>query len=135
MKKVYFAGSIRGGRNDVKIYEEMINLLKEDFIVLTEHIGDVNLVSEVDKTEEYIYLRDKAWLDECDYVVAEVSTPSLGVGYELAYSESKGKKVICLYRPSPDKKLSAMVAGNKYFKVYEYNDASIIKEIKKELVD
>lgn len=135
MKKVFFAGSIRGGRQDIKIYEEMIRLLKEDFIVLTEHIADSELVSEQGRTEEYIYERDRQWLMECDFVVAEVSTPSIGVGYELAFAESKKKKVVCLYRVNSEKQLSAMVSGNKYFKVFEYKDASIIKQIKKELIN
>lgn len=135
MKKVYFAGSIRAGRQDIGIYKEMIRLLKEDFVVLTEHIADIKLDSEQGRTEEYIYERDRAWLMECDFVVAEVSTPSLGVGYELAFAESLKKKVICLYRVDSEKQLSAMVAGNKYFKIFEYKDASIIKEIRKELLN
>lgn len=135
MKKVYFAGSIRSGRDDIEIYKEMIRLLKENFIVLTEHIGDLSLTSEKDRTDEYIYERDKAWLLECDFVVAEVSTPSLGVGYELAFAESHKKKVICLHRKGAEKRLSAMIAGNKYFKVVEYQDANIINKIKDELCD
>lgn len=135
MKKVYFAGSIRGGRQDIAIYDEMIRLLKEDFIVLTEHIADPCLDSEKGRTEEYIYERDRAWLEECDFVVAEVSTPSLGVGYELAFAESLKKKIVCLFRVDSERKLSAMVAGNKYFKVFEYKDASIIKNVKKELLN
>jgi hypothetical protein len=33
------------------------------------------------KDERYIYERDMGWLRECDAVVAEVTQPSLGVGY------------------------------------------------------
>ena len=134
MKKVYFAGSIRGGREDIKIYEELINSLMKYFIVLTEHIADEKLANQKNKTDEYIYERDRAWIDECDFVVAEVSTPSLGVGYELGVAESLKKKVFCLYRTNSDKKLSAMIAGNKSFKIVEYNDASIINSIKNEML-
>jgi hypothetical protein len=56
-----------------------------------------------------------------DVVVAEVSTPSLGVGYELGQAESMGKRVLCLYCPQDGKKLSAMLVGNPRFTVLEYS--------------
>ena len=41
--KVYFAGSIRGGRVDAALYQKMINYIKKTDIVLTEHIGKSNM--------------------------------------------------------------------------------------------
>ena len=41
--KIYFAGSIRGGRADVGLYHRMIEYLKRDYVVLTEHVGDLSL--------------------------------------------------------------------------------------------
>ena len=38
-KKIYFAGSIRGGRVDANLYKEIIEYMKKDNIVLTEHVG------------------------------------------------------------------------------------------------
>lgn len=55
--------------------------------------------------------RDVALLRQCSVVVAEVTVPSLGVGYELGRAVAMGKQVLCLYRPQPDKLLSAMVRG------------------------
>ncbi len=105
MKKVYFAGSIRGGREDQDIYQQLIKKLSERFTVLTEHIGykDLTLSGEVVFKDEYIYKRDCNWIKECDFVVAEVSTPSLGVGYEVGLAESLNKKVYCLYRKNSEK--------------------------------
>ena len=42
---IYFAGSIRGGRGDQAIYEEIIDRLRRYGTVLTEHVGDVNLLA------------------------------------------------------------------------------------------
>lgn len=42
-KKVYFAGSIRGGRNDAKLYKEIISYINRTDKVLTDHIGDLSL--------------------------------------------------------------------------------------------
>lgn len=61
-----------------------------------------------------------AWLADSDLVVAEVSTPSLGVGYELARAESLGKPILCLYRNQDSRRLSAMVSGNPDTMVARY---------------
>lgn len=47
-KKIYFAGSIRGGRVDAALYQRMIGYIQKTDIVLTEHIGkpDLSLVSK-----------------------------------------------------------------------------------------
>lgn len=120
--KIYFAGSIRGGRDDQKLYLEVIAELGKYGAVLTEHIGDKALTGqgETTITDTYIFERDMAWVREADVIVAEVSTPSLGVGYELGQSESMGKPILCLSRQIEGKRLSAMVAGNAYVKISEY---------------
>ncbi len=45
-------------------------------------------------------------------VVAEATTPSLGVGYEVAKAESLNKNILCIYRSNKTKRLSAMLDGN-----------------------
>ncbi len=42
--KVYFAGSIRGGRSDAELYGRIISYIKKTDIVLTEHIGSKDIV-------------------------------------------------------------------------------------------
>ena len=120
-KKVYFAGSIRGGRDYAQFYTELISYIKsKNAIVLTEHIGDNNLLKqEKALTDKEIYLRDIAWLKECDIVIAECTKPSLGVGYELAYAEKLNKPVTVLYR-NKECNLSAMISGDEYFKIFSY---------------
>ncbi len=129
--KIYFAGAIRGGRDDGAIYLEFITLLQKYGTVLTEHIGSKTLsaLGEFEVTSEYIYNRDIDWIKECDVVVAEVTQPSLGVGYEIAKAEEWGKRILCLYRPSEGKRLSAMIQGSKHTNVKEYQNLSETKEI------
>ena len=85
MKRVYFAGSIRGGREDLALYAALIARLRERSEVLTEFIGESTLedIEAATMTDFDIYERDMALLHQADAVVAECSTPSLGVGYEL----------------------------------------------------
>ena len=42
--KIYFAGSIRGGRDDAQLYAQMIKTLQSYGKVFTEHVGDPNVI-------------------------------------------------------------------------------------------
>lgn len=121
MKKVYFAGSIRGGRADAELYGRVIRHIQKENIVLTEHIGDLSLskLEGVENSDVAIYEQDTAWLREADLLIAECTTPSLGVGYELAYAESHNIPVHIFYDKSRTR-LSAMLAGDKYFHIHPY---------------
>ena len=112
--KIYFAGSIRAGREDAAIYGKIISWLQSFGEVLTEHVGDSFLSQAGDDgpDDRFIYDRDMAWLESCDCIVAEVTTPSLGVGYELGWAVAMGKPALCMYRTTPGRTLSAMVAGS-----------------------
>lgn len=121
--KIYFAGSIRGGRGDVELYLKLIEHLAKYGKVLTEHLGNVNITASGEQLSmKEIYERDLAWLNESDIIVAEVSTPSLGVGYELGKAESLDIPILCLYRKVDGKTPSAMITGNKKFKISEYEN-------------
>ena len=120
--KVCFAGSIRGGRQDAELYQRIIRYIQQkNHIVLTEHVGDLSL-SKMESREDRdvaIYEQDTAWLRESDIVIAECTTPSLGVGYELAYAEKLGKPVHIFYDETRTN-LSAMIAGNANFYMHPY---------------
>ena len=120
MKKIYFAGSIRGGRVDADLYRRMIEFMQEGCVVLTEHVGSPHLnLMEQGKRDVEIYDQDTAWLRECDMVVAECTCPSLGVGYELAYAEKLGKPCHIFYDRRKTQ-LSAMLTGDPYFHIHPY---------------
>ena len=127
--KIYFAGAIRGGREDQELYLEIINYLKQYGEVLTEHVGDqsLNILGEKDNKDNFIYERDMEWLNKSDIIVAEVTTPSLGVGYEIGRAIEYEKKIICLYRKNSSNKLSAMISGSKKIHVLEYKDYEELK--------
>ncbi len=121
--KIYFGGSIRAGRDDQLIYHQLIQGLRGHGTVLTEHVGDPELTELGDDgpSDQMIYQRDMAWLAEASLMVAEVTIPSLGVGYEIGQAESRGIPVLCLYREQDGRKLSAMIAGNPNVTVTEYS--------------
>lgn len=113
---IYFAGAIRGGRQDASTYLKLISLLQTYGTVLTEHVGNEALLGqEKHLTEEEIFTRDMRWLEKTDLLIAEVTTPSLGVGYELSAAEGLHIPCLCLFSTQGQHSLSAMIAGNPYF--------------------
>ena len=120
--KIYFAGAIRGGRDETDIYNNIITYLSSKAEVLTEHVGSSKLmtIGETNRSDREIFMRDIEWLQSADLVIAEVTTPSLGVGYELGIAAKLKIPVLCLYRPIKGKRLSAMISGNEKFNCQAY---------------
>lgn len=129
--KIYFAGAISGGRGDVELYEQIIEYLKNYGEVLTEFIGASSLsgMGEANFSDKHIHDRDIKWLLSADVIVAEVTTPSLGVGYEIGRALENGKKILALYRNLKGKRISAMIKGAKGVTAKEYKNFNQIKEI------
>lgn len=127
--KIYFAGSIRGGRIDAALYRRMIEYMQQNHVVLTEHIGSPDLnVKEQGKRDVEIYDQDTAWLRESDILIGECTCPSLGVGYELAYAEKIGKPCHIFYDRTKTN-LSAMLTGNPYFHIHPYEKEADIYQL------
>ena len=128
---IYFAASIRGGRDDQEIYKQLIETLRSFGTVLTEHFGnkDIHASAGTGKDVHAIYTQDMNWVTAADVLVAEVTQPSLGVGYEIGRAEEMGKKILCLYRETPDRSLSAMIAGNPKLNVQTYASNDDVQKI------
>ena len=123
---IYFCGSIRGGRDLAATYEKMITLLGSYGKVLTEHLGSDEVIESKDRvlTDQEIHDRDLQWIVESDLLVAEVTVPSLGVGYEIGRAIEMGKPVLCLFQSGSEFTISAMIAGSdkvemKYYQTFE----------------
>ncbi|XP_069464979.1 5-hydroxymethyl-dUMP N-hydrolase isoform X2 [Ambystoma mexicanum] len=132
--QVYFCGSIRGGRQDRDLYARIVDKLREYGRVLTEHVASEGCSERGEDAirdgDKFIHDRDVQWLELTDVVIAEVTQPSLGVGYELGRAVAMKKKVLCLFRPSSGRCLSAMVRGaedGKRFFVKDYQEEDIEK--------
>lgn len=116
---IYFAGSIRGATFEGKeaCYWAIIDAIRERDILLSEHVA-VTGISEVLSDSE-IYLRDINWLANCHAVVAEVSAPSLGVGYEISVAVIFNRPILCLHKQGV--RVSAMITGNPLVTLRHYD--------------
>lgn len=124
LPSVYFSASIAGGRDHAHYYLPIVQAIKKHAHVLTEHFADPNLLNEREegKTDEFLYWRDIAWIETCDWFVADVTQPSLGVGYEIALAEQLRKKIVCLYYKKGARQLTAMVRGNHRLQIIDYEN-------------
>ncbi|MCP4311800.1 MAG: nucleoside 2-deoxyribosyltransferase [Bacteroidetes bacterium] len=122
--KFYFCGSIRGGRQLASDYQRIIEKLKQYGEVLTEHLGSDQEIETKERimNDDQIHDRDMDWVRESDLVVAEVTIPSLGVGYEIGRAIELGKPVLCLFRSNAGFYLSAMIAGSDGVTVVHYEN-------------
>ncbi|MEM2934185.1 MAG: nucleoside 2-deoxyribosyltransferase [Methanocellales archaeon] len=134
--KAYFAGAMKGGRKYLKEYKAIVKQLEEMNIdVLTQHVIDGAL--ELGLTKQQIFERDLKSLEKADFVVAEVSMPSLGVGYEICEALHLHKPTLCLCYEEID--LSTVINGNTSpkIRIHRYRSvqecASIIREFIREL--
>ena len=128
--KIYFAASIRGGREDQNKHNELIRILSSKVEVLTEHVGDssLNQTGEQNLSDKEIYQRDIEWLESADAVIAEVTNPSLGVGYELGIAEKLGKPILSLFNDADHNcNLSAMISGNHKITTFRYTNLNQAK--------
>jgi len=110
--KIYFACAIVSGRQDEAIYQKIVNALLEDGhdvpTALNAGPGWQTLEGSPEPSE--VYQRDLAWIDDSDALIAEVSTPSHGVGYEIGLALQLSKPVLCLHQKGL--KVSKMITGN-----------------------
>jgi hypothetical protein len=127
-RTIYFSGSISGGRRDVPLYRRIVAAMEADGHrvlagnVIADHIGDDGEPMEPGA----IFSRDLRWIDEADVLVAEISMPSIGVGYEIAAARYRNRiPVIALYRPAHTRRCTAMVAGDEAIRLIEYGDDSV----------
>jgi hypothetical protein len=118
---IYFSGSIRGAEPRKSWFQTLIKHLGKHGKVLTENSFDFSYEEEIKFDDRWIWDRDIMWLNEADVLVAEVTSPSLGVGYEIGKAEDLDKPILCLYLCN-EKKLSAMIGGSKYLKVVKYKE-------------
>jgi len=111
---IYFACSITGGREFEPVFQAITRaLLTDGHVVPTAHLADPEVMAlEAVVSPRQVYERDVSWIQACDALVAEVSTPSHGVGYEVAFALSLGKPVLCVYREGQP--VSKMLSGNPH---------------------
>lgn len=125
--KIYFSGSIYGGRQKLETYKKLINELKKYGDILDAEVADDNvLLDEEGKSDYDIFENLEQEINEADLIFAEFTVPSLGVGYEIGYADSHNKRIIGIYDKTVTPKISTMLRGNRRLKIIPYTDINEI---------
>lgn len=125
--KIYMSGSMYGGTQKIETYKILIKELKKYGEILNNNIADEEAIAKEEfQSDEEIYNELQGKLKIADLVFAEVTIPSLGVGYELGLANQFKKKMIAIYDQTITKKVSTMIRGNKKINLIPYSDISEI---------
>ena len=126
---VYCAAPIKG---DQKFHNYCLDIIKQ--VSSLGHTALSELNSEfkpaIPLTDSEIFSRDIKWIDKREIVIAEVSGPSLGVGFEIAYSIYKKKINVLALVNSEAQDVSAMVTGchSELLTIKKYADTEDLKK-------
>ncbi len=117
------------------MYTQIVKIIQLHATVLSELFADKTLTAHgTPKPSREIWEADLAMLASADAVIAEVTNPSLGVGYEIAKAEELKKPILCLYQPQADRNLSGMIGGSPYLKVIEYQTTTEVEPLLKKFI-
>ncbi len=128
---IFFTGSIRGGRENQPQYARIVKMLEKHGTVFSKHVADETLsqYGETNLTNAEILARELDALSTSDVVVAEVTTPSHGVGYFIARATLQGKKVVALHCGEYELKLSGIIQGDPGVELHIYKTDEDIERI------
>jgi hypothetical protein len=140
IKKIYFICAVAGGRDHAFVYQDIVDLIKAQGVeVLGETLANPNIESEnllnPLYTPSYVWKRDTDWVHQIDGVIAEVTQPSLGVGYIIALAESLQVPVLALFYKKSYRRLSPMVQGSPHIQAFEYASHAETEKIIKQFID
>jgi len=127
---IYCAGPIRGDVTYRKFYTDMIDYIESlGHTVLAEFSGKFS--STIPLTDKQTYKRDLKWIDGSKLMVAEISGPSLGVGFEIAYAIFQSKIPVLALCILDAQNISSMLAGcdSSLLSIKKYKNVDDMKNI------
>jgi len=98
--KIYFTASIVGRSQFKSHYEAIVNYLSKRHSIVANHIlkADHNKIINEKREDRLTFHKNlERWICSADCVIAEVSFPSISVGFEISLALSMGKPVLLLY--------------------------------------
>ena len=95
-----------------------------------------SLVLSIPLNDKQVYTRDIKWIDGSKIMIAEVSGPSLGVGFEISYALFVKKiPVLAVYQENAGQ-ISAMISGcnNKNLQLKKVSNIDDLTQVIKNFI-
>jgi nucleoside 2-deoxyribosyltransferase len=132
---IYCAGPIKGNTTYQDNYSEIVRIVESmGHTALSEKSSKFS--STILLSDKQIYTRDIKWIDGSKIVIAEVSGPSLGVGFEVSYALFVKKlPVLAVYHDQAGQ-ISSMITGctNPLLQIKKYSNIDDLTSIIKKFV-
>jgi len=132
---IYCAGPIRGDVTYQKFFTKIIDYIEsEGHTVLAEFSGKFS--STIPLTDKQTYKRDLKWIDGSKLMIAEISGPSLGVGFEISYAIFQRKLPVLALCNSEVQNISSMITGcdSPLLTIQKYRDEDDMKRIVRKFI-
>ena len=132
---IYCAGPIRGDITYQKFFTKIIDYIEsEGHTVLAEFSGKFS--STIPLTDKQTYKRDLKWIDGSKLMIAEISGPSLGVGFEISYAIFQRKLPILALCNSEVQNISSMITGcdSPLLTIQKYQNEDDMKRIVRKFI-
>lgn len=120
---IYCAGPMRGNTTYHENYSEIVRVVESlGHTALSEKSSKFS--STVLLSDKQIYTRDVKWIDGSKIMIAEVSGPSLGVGFEISYALFVKKIPVLAVYHSNAGQISSMISGcpNPLLQLKKFSD-------------
>lgn len=120
---IYCAGPMRGNTTYHENYSEIVRIVESlGHTALSEKSSKFS--STVLLSDKQIYTRDVKWIDGSKIMIAEVSGPSLGVGFEISYALFVKKIPVLAVYHSNAGQISSMISGcpNPLLQLKKFSD-------------
>lgn len=126
-RHIYFAGAVSAKDYDTTAYTDILKELNKYGNLTNQENYDP---AGKDLNAEEVFMRMEKQLETSNIMIAEISTPSHGVGREIAYAQFERKiPVLCVYKV--DHRPSPVVEWNVDIDVFPYENMEDIKKILK----
>lgn len=127
---IYCAGPIRGDVTYQKFYTNMIDYIENQGHTVLAEFSD-KFSSTIPLTDKQTYKRNLKWIDGSKLMIAEISGPSLGVGFEIAYAIFQRKIPVFALCILDAQNVSFMLSGcdSPLLSIQKYKNVDDMKSI------
>jgi len=127
---VYCAGAIRGDTTYQESYKSIIDIVKQEGHTALSELNP-EFKSTFPLNIKQVFQRDIKWIEKSNLMIAEISGPSLGVGFEISYALYTRKIPVIALFSAEIEDVSAMITGCDADLLYvkAYNNSQELAEI------
>ena len=124
MKKAYLAISYANRKQFDKEISSLYNLFEKKNIELLVFVDKYNFKAAQEKEMMKTAFKE---IDSSDFLIAELTTKSIGVGIEIGYAHAKNKPIIYIRRENAE--YSTTAAGSSNTVITYKNELHLIEKI------